>query len=524
MIKIDFFLCLRLRFTDNALFRVDMEVIKRTGTDHQKWMASRVEPVSGGRLCSSFTFVCFSKFSPTPSSNKITLLQLLVNPHWLLVSLLLINAASYEALPILLDRLLNPVAAILISVTAILIFGEILPQAVCKRYGLQIGAYLSWIVRIIMTLTFPISWPLGKCLDWLLGEETVLFRRAELRELVTLHAEPDEDGNESMLTAEEVQVIHGALDMAHKTAETAMTPLINVFAIEADAIVDRPLLERIISEGHSRVPVYEHGDKKNMIGLILVKELILIDQKKKMKIRDCRLREVDFIIADTPLYSVLELFRLKRKHMAVLTQTISSGNGSEAPPQESNIPGSAAAAAAAAAAADSGGIVENTSRTEADGLISGNDNNQLINIANTNITTTNTSTKGENYEGVELSKISAGAHHTQGHHQIEVVGVITIEDVIEELLNLEIIDETDVYIDNEQTRRVVPHNGKELPPKLSRYLSMKRKGKIISPSSSPSKPPGQNAAAAAAAAGAAAAAYAAAKSQHGGKSAGGPGI
>ena len=35
------------------------------------------------------------------------------------------------------DRLLNPLAAILISVSAILVFAEILPQAVCKRYGLQ---------------------------------------------------------------------------------------------------------------------------------------------------------------------------------------------------------------------------------------------------------------------------------------------------------------------------------------------------------------------------------------------------
>ena len=53
------------------------------------------------------------------------------------MTLLLCNAAAMEALPIFLDRLLNPLAAILISVSAILVFAEILPQAVCKRYGLQ---------------------------------------------------------------------------------------------------------------------------------------------------------------------------------------------------------------------------------------------------------------------------------------------------------------------------------------------------------------------------------------------------
>jgi metal transporter CNNM len=106
------------------------------------------------------------------------LLQLLVNPHWLLCALLVINAGAYESLPIFLDRLLNPVAAILISVSAILIFGEILPQAVCRKFGMQIGAYSSWMVRIVMIITAPISWPLGKCLDWLLGYESALFRSA----------------------------------------------------------------------------------------------------------------------------------------------------------------------------------------------------------------------------------------------------------------------------------------------------------------------------------------------------------
>lgn len=35
-------------------------------------------------------------------------------------------------------------------------------QALCKRYGLEIGAYCSWIVRLLMWITFPVSWPLGK--------------------------------------------------------------------------------------------------------------------------------------------------------------------------------------------------------------------------------------------------------------------------------------------------------------------------------------------------------------------------
>jgi metal transporter CNNM len=61
------------------------------------------------------------------------LIQLVSKPHWLLCTLLLCNAVCMEALPLFLDRLLNPIGAILLSVTCILVFGEIIPQAVCSR-------------------------------------------------------------------------------------------------------------------------------------------------------------------------------------------------------------------------------------------------------------------------------------------------------------------------------------------------------------------------------------------------------
>ena len=52
------------------------------------------------------------------------------------------------------------------------------------------GAYLSWFVRFLMLLTAGITWPIGKLLDWTLGEESALLKRRELKALVTLHAEP----------------------------------------------------------------------------------------------------------------------------------------------------------------------------------------------------------------------------------------------------------------------------------------------------------------------------------------------
>ena len=78
-------------------------------------------------------------------------------------------------------RLANPIAAIIISVTAVLFFGEIIPQSICTRYGLAIGARLSVFVRVLMFICSPIAWPVGKLLDILLGSDHhSMFRRNQV--------------------------------------------------------------------------------------------------------------------------------------------------------------------------------------------------------------------------------------------------------------------------------------------------------------------------------------------------------
>lgn len=57
--------------------------------------------------------------------------------------------------------------------------GEIIPQAACSRYGLEIGAASAPFVRLLMWLTAPVSYPIGWVLDRVLGDRhTALFRWA----------------------------------------------------------------------------------------------------------------------------------------------------------------------------------------------------------------------------------------------------------------------------------------------------------------------------------------------------------
>jgi hypothetical protein len=54
-------------------------------------------------------------------------MPLIAKHHWLLVTLLLCNAIVIETLPIFLDKITPSAYAIIISVVALVIFGEIIP-------------------------------------------------------------------------------------------------------------------------------------------------------------------------------------------------------------------------------------------------------------------------------------------------------------------------------------------------------------------------------------------------------------
>jgi metal transporter CNNM len=271
-----------------SLDQVDIEILRRSGTERQKRLAERIQPV-------------------------------LARPHVLLVTLLVCNALAAEALPLVLDRLADPVTAIIVSVTVVLFFGEIIPQAACSRYGLQIGAYSAPFVRALMFLTAPISYPIAWVLDRVLGHRhTALFRRAQLKALVDIHKEGQEFGGQ--LSADEVAIIKGALDLTHKTARNAMTPIDMVFMLPTDAVLDESNLTAIMASGHSRIPVHRPGDRSAILGIMLVKELLMVDKDQGRTVGQMKVRSMPAVRAETPLYDMLRLFEIGRSHMAMLMQ------------------------------------------------------------------------------------------------------------------------------------------------------------------------------------------------------------
>lgn len=237
--------------------------------------------------------------------------------HWVLVVLLLSNVVVNETLPIFLDSVLGGgAAAILISTALIVIFGEIIPQSICVRYGLSIGAKSAPFVLALMYLEFPIAYPIALLLDCILGhDEGITYRKAELKTFVGLHRHIGTDG----LNEDEVTIISAVLDLSEKTIVDIMTPIQETFTLAEDSILDESTVTELVSQGYSRVPIHQAGNDRNFIGMLLVKHLISYDPEDAKPVREFQLSTLPEGAADMTCLEALNFFQQGRSHMLLVS-------------------------------------------------------------------------------------------------------------------------------------------------------------------------------------------------------------
>uniref|UniRef100_A0A8D0AZ38 Metal transporter n=1 Tax=Salvator merianae TaxID=96440 RepID=A0A8D0AZ38_SALMN len=315
-----------------ALDPMDLRIVKNCGTPKEKQYATMIEPIRR-------------------------------TGNYLLCSLLLGNVLVNVSLTILFDIIFGAnLVAIVVSTIGIVIIGEIVPQAVCSRHGLAVGAKTVYITWFVMFLTFPLSYPISKMLDCLLGQEMgTIYNREKLMEMLRL-AEPYID-----LLEEELNIIQGALELRTKTVEHVMTPLQDCFLIQSSAILDFNTMTEIMESGYTRIPIYEN-ERGNIVDMLYVKDLAFVDPDDCTPLKTITKfynHPVHYVAHNTKLEVVLEEFKKGKSHLAIV----------------------------------------------------------------------------QKMKDVD--------------HTSEVVGVITLEDVIEEIIKSEILDESDIYTDNRSRRQVI---------------------------------------------------------------------
>ena len=177
---------------------------------------------------------------------------------------------------------------------------------------------MSPLVLILMYLLGPVAWPTAKLLDKILGEDHgTTYKKAGLKTLVTLHKTLGAAGEQ--LNQDEVTIISAVLDLKAKTVGSIMTPMDDVFTMSADTVLNEETMDVILGAGYSRIPIYEPGNEKNFVGMLLVKILITYDPEDGKRVRDFALATLPETRADTSCLDIVNFFQEGKSHMVLVS-------------------------------------------------------------------------------------------------------------------------------------------------------------------------------------------------------------
>lgn len=358
-------------------------------------------------------------------SEKIHNLLNISNRHKPFAILIILKLITIIYLILLLDKLiLNKNIKLILSLLILLIFNEILPQIFCKKNQLLFAGYLSEYITSLMNLTFFITIPIGKILNYLLGNQhRHHFSNSDLKALIEIHKiSNNNNSNEEInsindeskmidhlyspinninynnsneninfneekigLNEDQANLMISALEIKEKKAKDIMIPLNKVYSIAYDQKLSKETIAEILSKGYSRIPVYikkKEDSSIEIIGLVRIKQLIGLDlyENKSLKEFNIKICKPLVIHPNKSLMDLLKEFRLGKSHMAFVTEN-----------------------------------VENLE--------------YRLGLNNKN---------NENNFGINKRKLSDSININN-----KILGIITIEDVIEKLFKFEILDEDD---------------------------------------------------------------------------------
>ena len=262
-------------------------------------------------------------------------LSLLKNRHQFLCTLLVFNVICAECLPLLMDTIMPKWLSLLLSVTFVLLAGEVIPAGIFTGpQRLDIARRLVGFSKFLQFVFSPVAYPLAKMLDYLVGtEENEIMTRDELmcmmkvtRDVGLELQEGDPNGRAQMeekdiLLPEEVNAIRGVLSLTHKKVKELMIPIENTYMISSNAVLDKKTLTSLDNSGHSRVPVFNGDDRNFISGFILVKKLISIDPGEEQPLENHpSVKEPLYIDSSHRAIDMLERFQTGKAHIAIVSK------------------------------------------------------------------------------------------------------------------------------------------------------------------------------------------------------------
>lgn len=244
------------------------------------------------------------------------ILEILNNHHFLLSTLLLSNALSLEALPIFLDKIVPAYLAIFISTAAVVVFGEVIPQAYCTgEHKVSIGYHMAPFVRGLECVLYPFVKPIVFVLDKLIehDEKQIVLDREKMKTVLLLH-----NKKEYGFQPDEVEILQNCLDLRGVIIDAVMIPLDSVYMVSEASIVNENFVDDLVKCNFSKVPVFSYN-RTTVVGFIKVKNLLGVDISQNSQLQDTHIINAAVQIKQNcTLLDAIDILKSKKINFAVV--------------------------------------------------------------------------------------------------------------------------------------------------------------------------------------------------------------
>lgn len=276
------------------------------------------------------------EMQPSPSSKRI--LRLLKKPRQLLITILLGNtivnviassvaaliAVNYATQIWYYDEI--PVWMLIISMivmtTLLIIFGEITPKLYAISKAERFAQYSGFFIEIVKFILYPII-QLLVLISRLFSSPSDHFQ--DPRESFTtedLKNLLDSKSQYHPLNENEKKIISGIFKFTSTEAKKIMVPRVDIKAISIEENLES-ISEQIIESGYSRLPVY-NKNIDDLVGIIYAKDIILNPQIQSL---NSILRKPIYVTENTKIQTLLNLFRARKTHMAIVVDEYGGTSG-----------------------------------------------------------------------------------------------------------------------------------------------------------------------------------------------------
>ncbi len=203
------------------------------------------------------------------------------------------------------------------------VYAEMIPKTFALNNTERVALLVVRPVSVLTILIYPLTYifiRIANAFIRVFGGRTKkagpFLTEEEIKTMVTVGEE------EGVIEEEEKEMIHSIFEFGDTVVREVMTPRVDIVAVRSSSSLDE-VMDKVIREGHSRIPVYEDS-LDNVVGFIYAKDLLIKQKRTDLKEEEEEnglkkmFRPAYFIPESKRVSELLKELQEKKVHMAIV--------------------------------------------------------------------------------------------------------------------------------------------------------------------------------------------------------------